>query len=221
MGFHPLEDIQTVLKRDPAAKNPLEVLLCYPGLHALWAHRWIHPLWHWHFQTLARWFSQIVRFWTGIEIHPAAQIGRRLFMDHGMGIVIGETSIIGDDVTLYQGVTLGGTGKEKGKRHPTLGSHVTIGAGAKILGNIHVGNGAQIGAGSVILRDVPENATVVGVPGRVVTKDGKRLLKSHSAETLTQTVVNLERQLQTMRQDLDGLIQETDLSPEAHLGEGI
>jgi serine O-acetyltransferase len=170
------EDIASVFERDPAAKNWIEVVLCYSGLHALWAYRVNHWLWQHGARTLARFLSQVARFLTGIEIHPAATIGRRLFIDHGMGVVIGETSIVGDDVTLYQGVTLGGTGKEQGKRHPTLGNNVVIGGGAKVLGNIAIGENCRIGAGSVVLRDVPGNSTVVGVPGHIVFQNGKRVV---------------------------------------------
>ncbi len=170
------EDIASVLDRDPAARTGLEVVLCYSGLHALWAYRITHWLWNHHLRLLARWLSQWARLATGIEIHPAAQIGRRLFIDHGMAVVIGETSIVGDDVTLYQGVTLGGTGKEKGKRHPTIGNSVVIGAGAKVLGNIRIGDNCRVGAGSVILRDVAHDSTVVGVPGHVIFRHGKRVV---------------------------------------------
>jgi serine O-acetyltransferase len=170
------EDISSVFERDPAAKNWFEVVLCYSGLHSLWAYRVNHWLWNHGARTLARFLSEVARLLTGIEIHPAASIGRRLFIDHGMGVVIGETSIVGDDVTLYQGVTLGGTGKEQGKRHPTLGNNVVIGAGAKVLGNIAIGENCRIGAGSVVLRDVPENSTVVGVPGHIVFQNGKRVV---------------------------------------------
>jgi serine O-acetyltransferase len=170
------EDIASVSERDPAAKSKLEIVLCYSGLHALWAYRLNHWLWHHNLRLLARWLSQVARWLTGIEIHPAAQIGRRLFIDHGMGVVIGETAIVGDDVTLYQGVTLGGTGKEQGKRHPTIGNGVVAGGGAKILGNIRVGDNSRIGAGSVVLRDVPDNSTVVGVPGHIVLLNGKRVV---------------------------------------------
>ena len=149
---------------------------CYSGLHAVWWYRVNHWLWNHSFFFFGRWFSQIARWLTGIEIHPAAKIGRRLFIDHGMGVVIGETSIVGDDVTLYQGVTLGGTGKEHGKRHPTLEDNVVVGGGAKILGNITVGRNCRIGAGSVVLRNVPENSTVVGVPGHIILRDGKRVV---------------------------------------------
>lgn len=170
------EDIASVLENDPAATSKFQVVLCYSGLHALWAYRLNHWFWHHDLRLLARWLSQVARWFTGIEIHPAAQIGRRFFVDHGMGVVIGETSIIADDVTLYQGVTLGGTGKEHGKRHPTIGNGVVIGAGAKVLGNILIGDNSRIGAGSVVLRNVPENSTVVGVPAHIVFRDGKRVV---------------------------------------------
>ncbi|MBZ5696410.1 MAG: serine O-acetyltransferase [Acidobacteriia bacterium] len=170
------EDVRSILDHDPAARSVLEVLLCYSGLHALWFHRCNHWLWKHNFRLLARWLSQVARLLTAIEIHPGAQIGRRLFIDHGMGVVIGETSVIGDDVTLYQGVTLGGTGKEKGKRHPTLGNGVVIGAGARVLGNIRVGDNSRVGAGSVVLRDVPDNSTIVGVPGHIVLRSGQRVV---------------------------------------------
>ncbi|MGA8310467.1 MAG: serine O-acetyltransferase [Terriglobales bacterium] len=170
------EDVATVLERDPAAKSRLEVLLCYSGLHALWFYRINHWLWNRGFFLLSRWLSQCARFLTGVEVHPGARIGRRLFIDHGMGVVIGETTIIGDDVTMYQGVTLGGTGKEHGKRHPTIGDNVVIGGGAKILGNVTVGKNCRIGAGSVVLRNVPDNSTVVGVPGHIVFRNGKRVV---------------------------------------------
>jgi serine O-acetyltransferase len=170
------EDISSVRERDPAAKSRLEVLLCYAGLHAIWLYRVDHWLWNHGLFLLARWMSQVGRFATGIEIHPAAQVGRRVFIDHGMGVVIGETAIVGNDVLMYQGITLGGTGKERGKRHPTIEDNVVIGSGAKILGNITIGKNCNIGAGSVVLRDVPENSTVVGVPGHVIFRDGKRVV---------------------------------------------
>jgi len=170
------EDVTNVMDHDPAAKSRLEVLLCYSGLHAVWFHRMNHWLWNHGFFLVARWLSQVARWLTGIEIHPAAKIGRRLFIDHGMGVVIGETAIVGNDVTLYQGVTLGGTGKEHGKRHPTLEDNVVVGGGAKILGNIVVGKNCRIGAGSVVLRNVPDDSTVVGVPGHIVFREGKRVV---------------------------------------------
>jgi serine O-acetyltransferase len=162
------EQIDTVFRGDPAAKSAVEIFFCYPGFHAILLHRMAHRLHIAGFQLLARIVSQFNRTMTGIEIHPGATIGRRCFIDHGMGVVIGETTEIGDDVLLYQGVTLGGTGKEKGKRHPTIGNSVVIGTGAAILGNIAIGDHTKIGAGSVVIRSVPEHSTVVGVPGRVV-----------------------------------------------------
>ncbi len=165
------EDREAVLARDPAAKSMTEVRLCYPGLQALKAHRRAHELYKRGHILLARMLSQRARHKTGIEIHPGAEIGRRVFIDHGDGVVIGETTIIGDDVTIYQGVTLGGTGKDTGKRHPTIGNGVTIGAGAKVLGPIRIGDNCKVGAGAIVLKDVPSNCTVVGNPGRVVKKD--------------------------------------------------
>ncbi|MDD3420122.1 MAG: serine O-acetyltransferase [Candidatus Gastranaerophilales bacterium] len=164
------EDIKTIYEKDPAANNIAEVILCYPGLHALISHRIAHKLAYWNVPFLPRFISHISRFLTGIEIHPKATIGRRFFIDHGMGVVIGETTIIGNDVLIYQGATLGGTGKETGKRHPTIANNVVIGAGAKVLGNILIGENSQIGAGSVVVDDVPTNSTVVGIPGRVILR---------------------------------------------------
>jgi serine O-acetyltransferase len=168
MFSHVREQIDTVFRRDPAARSVLEIVLCYPGFHAVLWHRLAHGLYTHGWFTLARVISQFSRTLTGIEIHPGARIGRRCFIDHGMGVVIGETSEIGDDVLLYQGVTLGGTGKDTGKRHPTIGNGVVIGTGAKILGNIRIGDDVKVGAGSVVVRPVPDHSTVVGVPGRVV-----------------------------------------------------
>ena len=170
------EDVAAVLDRDPAAKSTFEVLVLYSGLHALWAYRVHHWMWTHGWQFLARMLSQFARLLTGIEIHPGAEIGRRFFIDHGMGVVIGETTIIGDDVTLYQGVTLGGTGKETGKRHPTICNNVVVGTGARVLGNITIGENSRVGAGSVVLRDVPDNSTIVGVPGHIVLRRGKRVV---------------------------------------------
>jgi serine O-acetyltransferase len=170
------EDIDSILERDPAARSPLEILLSYPGLWAVWFHRASHKLWHAKLRLPARVLSQAGRFFTGVDIHPAAALGRRLFIDHATGVVIGETAIVGNDVTIYQGVTLGGTGKQHGKRHPTICDHVVIGNNANILGNITVGENSRVGAGSVVLNDVPPNSTVVGVPAHIVYRSGQRVL---------------------------------------------
>ncbi|RIW30011.1 serine O-acetyltransferase [Bacillus salacetis] len=175
MFKHLREDIQTVFDQDPAARNALEVILTYSGLHAIWAHRLAHAFYKRKFYFIARVISQISRFFTGVEIHPGAVIGSRFFIDHGMGVVIGETCEIGDNVTIFQGVTLGGTGKEKGKRHPTIQDNALVATGAKVLGSIIVGENSKVGAGSVVLKDVPPNSTVVGIPGRVVIKDGVKV----------------------------------------------
>lgn len=170
-----IADYRIIFERDPAARNGLEVLFCYPGFQALIFHRFSHWLYHLGIPFIPRFISHIARFLTGIEIHPGAQIGHSVFIDHGMGVVIGETAIIGDYALIYQGVTLGGTGKEHGKRHPTLGENVVIGAGAKVLGNIEIGDNVRVGAGSVVLRDVPSDCTVVGIPGRVVHRSGVKV----------------------------------------------
>ena len=170
------EDVNSVLERDPAARSRLEVLLCYPGLWAVWIHRLSHRLWRANLRLPARFLSQIGRFFTGVDIHPGALLGRRLFIDHATGVVIGETAIVGSDVTMYQGVTLGGTGKQHGKRHPTICDGVFIGNNANILGNITVGENSRVGAGSVVLSDVPPNSTVVGVPAHIVYRNGERVL---------------------------------------------
>ncbi len=169
------QEIKSTRERDPAATGYLQVVFLYPGLHAVIAYRIAHVLWQCRLKLLSRLISQISRLFTGIEIHPGAQIGKGLFIDHGMGVVVGETAIIGDNVALFQGVTLGGTGKETGKRHPTVGSNVVIGAGAKVLGNIQIGSNSYIGANAVVLRDAPPNSTVVGVPGHVTKQDGKKI----------------------------------------------
>lgn len=197
------EDVAAVFESDPAARSYLEVFLCYPGLHALWAHRMNHWLWTHSFRFPARFLSQVARLLTGIEIHPGAQIGRRLFIDHGMGVVVGETSIVGDDVTLYQGVTLGGTGKEKGKRHPTIMNGVVIGTGARVLGNITIGENSRIGAGSVVLRNIPENSTVVGVPGHIVLRNGKRVVITDPKEIrdpLSDVIIKLAAEVHELRE---------------------
>lgn len=169
------EDIRAVKDRDPAAQSSFIIWLTYPGLHARWSHVVEHWLWGHGLKSLARISSQFTRFMTGVEIHPAAVIGRRFFIDHAMGVIIGETTIIGNDCTLYQGVTLGGTGKETGKRHPTLGNNVLVGVGASVLGNITIGDNSKVGGGAVVVSDVPENSTAVGIPGRVVIRDGMRV----------------------------------------------
>ena len=216
------EDVASVFERDPAAKSTVEVLLCYSGLHAMWFYRMDHWLWKHGMRLLARVLSQFARFLTAIEIHPAAQIGRRLFIDHGMGVVIGETSIVGDDVTLYQGVTLGGTGKDTGKRHPTIGSGVVIGSGARVLGNIRVGDNSRVGAGSVVLRDVPDNSTIVGVPGHIVFRNGKRVVITDPKQIndpLSAALSAVATQVKELRhrvQRLEGL-ESTDAATSAEL----
>ena len=175
------EDIKTVQAQDPAAQNGLVIFLSYPGLHAKWNHVPEHWLWEHGHRSLARVLSQITRHITGVEIHPAAQIGKHFFIDHAMGVVIGETAIVGDNCVLYQGVTLGGTGNETGKRHPTLGNNVIVGVGAAVLGNITVGDNSKIGGGAVAVKDVPPNCTVIGIPGRIVKRDGKRVTSEQSA----------------------------------------
>ncbi|WP_018131258.1 serine O-acetyltransferase [Effusibacillus pohliae] len=199
------EDIRTVFERDPAARSTFEVVLTYSGLHALWAYRIAHAFYKRRYYTLARFISQLARFFTGIEIHPGAKIGRRLFIDHGAGVVIGETAEIGDDVTIYQGVTLGGTGKEKGKRHPTIGNNVLISSGAKVLGSITVGDNSKIGAGSVVLKPVPPNSTVVGVPGRVVIQDGRRvddLDHCNLPDPVMEMIKQMQDEISSLRKEL-------------------
>lgn len=204
-----LADFRIIFDRDPAARNWLEVLFCYPGLQALVCHRWAHWLWELRIPFIPRLISHLARFLTGIEIHPGATIGQGVFIDHGMGVVIGETAIVGDYSLIYQGVTLGGTGKESGKRHPTIGSHVVVGAGAKVLGNLQIGNNVRIGAGSVVLRDVPSDCTVVGIPGRIAYRSGVRVdplehgrLPDAEAEvirTLLDRIEQLEQQVQSLQ----------------------
>jgi serine O-acetyltransferase len=206
------EQFETIFREDPAAKSVVEIFLCYPGFHAILAHRLAHKLYRWGVPLAPRVISQISRFFTGIEIHPGATIGRRFFIDHGMGVVIGETTEIGDDVLLYQGVTLGGTGNETDKRHPTLGNHVVVGTGAKILGNIRIGNHVRIGAGSVVVHPVPDNSTVVGVPGRVVRLRDENGVLEHgqlpdpegqALEELTHRVAELEAMLRKIISEHD------------------
>ncbi len=195
--FYP--EIKAVCQRDPAAYSVLEVLLLYQGLYAIFYHRIAHFFYKIKLELPARAISQFSRFVTGIEIHPGAEIGRGLFVDHGMGVVIGETSVIGDNVTLYQGVTLGGTGKQKTKRHPTIGNNVVVGAGAKVLGNITVGDNSYIGANAVVIKDVPANSTVVGVPGRITKQDGKKIDLSldhrHILDPIMQQMEELEKRI--------------------------
>jgi len=196
------EEIKTAQKKDPAAKNFLEIILLYQGLHALIYHRIAHFFYKCKLFLLARLISQLSRAMTGIEIHPGAVIGRGFFIDHGMGVVIGETAVIGDNVLLYQGVTLGGTGLEKGKRHPTIGDNVVIGAGAKVLGNITIGDNSYIGANAVVIKDVPPNSTVVGVPGRITRQDGKKIDVSldhiHILDPLMQSIEELEKRIERL-----------------------
>lgn len=205
-----IRDIRVIFERDPAAKSIFEVILCYPGFHALLLHRIAHFFYRRKMVILPRLISQLNRLLTGIEIHPGAEIGDGFFIDHGMGVVIGETAEIGHNVTLYQGVTLGGTGKEKGKRHPTIGNDVVIGAGAKILGPIEVGNGAKIGAGSVVLNNIPPNTTVVGVPGRAVIYNGQRLphidLDHHKLpDPVAEMFKGMQAQIDELRSQLESL----------------
>lgn len=196
------EDIRAAQKKDPAAKSFLEIVFLYQGLHALVSYRVANFFYKLHLFFLARLLSQLARFTTGIEIHPGAKIGRRFFIDHGMGVVIGETAIVGDDVLLYQGVTLGGTGLEKGKRHPTIGNNVVIGGGAKILGNITVGDNSYIGANAVVIKDVPVNSTVVGVPGRITKQDGKKMDVSldhiHILDPIMQAMDELQKRIEQL-----------------------
>ena len=204
------EDIKTVLDRDPAARNSLEVFFCYSGFHALTMHRVSHWLWCHKLKSLARFNAMLARFFTGVEIHPAAKIGRRFFIDHGMGVVIGETAEVGDDVTIYHGVTLGGVSLKKEKRHPTIGNNVIIGAGAKVLGPFKVGDRVRIGANSVVLHEVPQDATVVGVPGRI-TGDSKRQDMFNHTELpdpvanafncIIDRIVEMEKEIQTIKKD--------------------
>jgi serine O-acetyltransferase len=202
-GFR--EQIATVFRHDPAAKSTLEVLLCYPGLHAILLHRIAHSFYRRHFYVTARFISHFARWLTGIEIHPGAKIGRHFFIDHGMGVVIGETAEVGDDVLLYQGVTLGGTGLEKGKRHPTVGNHVVVGSGAKVLGNITIGDWVRVGAGSVVVKPVEPHSTVVGIPGRVVAVKGvalgeeaEMLEHGHLPDPVGQTLAELTKRVATL-----------------------
>jgi len=205
------EQIDTIFREDPAAKSVLEIVLCYPGFHAILLHRVAHRLYNAGIPLIPRFMSQIGRFLTGIEIHPGATIGRRFFIDHGAGVVIGETSEIGDDVLIYQGVTLGGTGKEKGKRHPTLGNHVVVGTGAKVLGSIVVGDHVKIGAGSVVIHPVPDHSTVVGIPGRVVRtrmENEEQLAHGSLPDPEGQAIEDLSRRIEQLEQLVQELKEE-------------
>jgi serine O-acetyltransferase len=204
------EDVRTVMERDPAVKSVWEALFCYPGLMALWAYRVAHVLYRHRLYFLARLLSTWARFLTGVDIHPGAQIGPRLFIDHGSGVVIGETAVVGADVTMYQGVTLGGTGKDKGKRHPTVGDRVLLSAGAKVLGNITIGHDAKIGAGAVVLRDVPPGATVVGVPGRVVAIDGRSVGRADLADELPARFASIVSGLEAQVRSLEARVRELE-----------
>ncbi|TWT23012.1 serine O-acetyltransferase [Planomicrobium sp. CPCC 101110] len=203
------DDIDVIFEQDPAARSYFEVMLTYSGLHAIWAHRIAHLFFKKNWFFLARVISQISRFFTGIEIHPGAVIGRRFFIDHGMGVVIGETCEIGDNVTLYQGVTLGGTGKEKGKRHPTLEDNVLVATGAKVLGSITIGANSKVGAGSVVLKNVPANSTVVGIPGKVVIKDGIKVKPDLNHQDLPDPIMDkveaMEFRLAELQREVEGL----------------
>ncbi|SDC48395.1 serine O-acetyltransferase [Shouchella lonarensis] len=209
MGFMRtlLNDIDVVFEQDPAARNRIEVIFTYSGVHAIWGHRIAHRLWKWKLRFLARLLSQLVRFFTGIEIHPGATIGQRVFIDHGMGVVIGETCEIGNNVTIFQGVTLGGTGKEKGKRHPTVKDGALIASGAKVLGSFTIGEHARIGAGSVVLKEVPPHSTVVGIPGRIVAQHGKKVASAHALDhhalpdPVADTMREVERELERLREE--------------------
>ena len=213
-------DIQSVLDRDPAARNTLEVLLCYPGLHALWAHRLAHKLWKGRLKLIARWVSQLARGLTGIEIHPGATIGQNFFIDHGMGVVIGETAEVGNNVTLYHGVTLGGTSLHKVKRHPTLEDNVVVGAGAKILGAIVIGEGSRIGANAVVVKSAPPNSVIVGVPGQVLIRSHERpqvdLDHNLLPDTIGDTVAALVAHMESLEQRLNG---HAAHSPALHMSE--
>lgn len=214
-------DIRTVFENDPAARGLFEVVFTYSGLHALWLHRIAHALFKRRWYSLARMVSQFSRFMTGIEIHPGAKIGKRLFIDHGMGVVIGETCEIGDDVVIYQGVTLGGTGKEKGKRHPTIGSNVVIGSGAKVLGSFTIGDNSNIGSNAVVLREVPPNSTVVGNPGKVVKRNGERIRDrlDHTKlpDPIVDTLRGMQKEIDDMRKELAVLKEGKPSAPEEAL----
>lgn len=208
------EDMDVVFEQDPAARTYIEVFLTYAGLHAVWSHRVANAFYRRKLRFIARVISQVSRFLTGIEIHPGARIGRRFFIDHGMGVVIGETCEIGDNVSVFQGVTLGGTGKEKGKRHPTIKDNALIATGAKVLGSITIGDSAKVGAGSVVLKDVPEHSTVVGIPGRVVVQNGQKVrrdLDHHKMpDPVREECAGLQEQIDVLKQQLNELKGESE-----------
>jgi len=210
-----VEDIRTVRGKDPAARGALEILLCYPGLHALWWHRIAHPLWRWRIPLLPRLISHLARFLTGIEIHPGATIGRRVFIDHGMGVVIGETAEVGNDCLIYQGVTLGGTSLSHGKRHPTLEEHVVVGSGAKVLGNIVIGHHSRVGSGSVVVKSAPPRSTIVGIPGRVLeeqeeegNRPGHELEHNRIPDPTARAITALHEQVQELAREISDLRQQ-------------
>ena len=215
-------DVAAVRERDPAARSDAEVVLCYPGLHAVWGHRVANRLWHGDHRLAARFVSGVVRAWTAVDIHPAATLGPGLFIDHAVGVVIGETAVVGTDVTIYQGVTLGGTSLEAGKRHPTVGDRVTIGAGAKVLGPVTVGSGSRIGANAVVVRDVPSDSVVVGVPGQVIARSRPRSATAATDvdEALLPDLVGvtlgaLQRQVDELERDVNGGVRTPEIRPSA------
>jgi serine O-acetyltransferase len=214
-------DVRTVLERDPAARSALEVVLCSPGVHAIWIHRFAHGLWRGGWHLAARWVSHAGRFLTGVEIHPAAVLGQGLFIDHGMGIVIGETAEVGENVSILQGVTLGGTSLKREKRHPTIGDNVMIGAGAKVIGGFTIGAGSRIGAGSVVVREVPENCVVVGVPGRITFRNGERvtggidLNQTDLPDPLARTLEQMADRIHALEVEIERLKKAADVPADA------
>jgi serine O-acetyltransferase len=215
------QDVRTVLERDPAARSALEVVLCSPGVHAIWIHRVAHACWRGGWHLAARWVSHVARFLTGVEIHPAAILGPGLFIDHGMGIVIGETAEVGRNVSILQGVTLGGTSLKREKRHPTIGDNVMIGAGAKVIGGFTIGAGSRIGAGSVVVREVPENCVVVGVPGRITFRNGERvtggidLNQTDLPDPLARTLEQMAERIHGLEAEIERLKKAADIAADA------
>ncbi|HVP39322.1 MAG TPA: serine O-acetyltransferase [Candidatus Saccharimonadales bacterium] len=209
-----VEDLRTIRQKDPAARGVLEMLLCYPGLHAQWMHRLAHPLWRWKVPLLPRLISHLSRFLTGIEIHPGATLGHRVFIDHGMGVVIGETAVVGDDCLIYQGVTLGGTTLSRGKRHPTLEEHVVVGSGAKVLGNITLGHHSRVGSGSVVIRSAPPHSTMIGIPARAIgeladeeLRPGHELEHNRMPDPTARAITALHEQIQKLAREVAELRQ--------------